>query len=63
MAEAQNVTFVSPGFETGVRMHLQLADDAAVPQSRTDTITAIDLSGLEISDVSDIHLPTPTRCM
>lgn len=55
MAEAQNVTFVSPGFETGVKMHLQLADDAAVPQSRTDTITAIDLSGLEISDVSDIQ--------
>ena len=53
MTEAQNVTFVSQGFEQGVKMHLGLGENDVVPQSRTDTITVIDLSGLEISDVSD----------
>ena len=61
-AEAQNVTFVSTGFEEGVKMHLGLGENDAVPQSRTDTITVIDLSGLEISDVSDAQwLPNVKR--
>ena len=54
-AAAQNVTFVSPNFELGVKMHLGLSENDVVPQNRTDTITAIDLSGLEIDDISDVQ--------
>lgn len=57
-AQAQKVTFSSEGMEAGVRLHLGLDADADIPQSRTDTITAIDLSGLGISDLRDIvYLP------
>ena len=41
-----------------MRLHLGLDTDADIPQSRTDTITAIDLSGLSITDLRDIvYLP------
>ncbi|MBR5062493.1 MAG: hypothetical protein IKX24_10205 [Prevotella sp.] len=57
-AQAQKVTFNSPGIEAGVRHHLGLDANADIPQSRTDTITAIDLSGLGITDLRDIvYLP------
>lgn len=56
--QAQKVTFSSPGIEAGVRYHLGLNADAEIPQSRTDTITAINLSGLGITDLRDIvYLP------
>lgn len=57
-AEAQKVTFSSPGIEVGVRHHLGLDRNADILQSQTDTITAIDLSGLGITDLRDIvYLP------
>lgn len=57
-AQAQKVTFTSEGIEAGVRHHLGLDANADIPQSRTDTITAIDLSGLSITDLRDIvYLP------
>ena len=52
--QAQKVTFVSEGVEAGVKAHLGLSSTDDVLQSQTDTITIIDLSGLEIVDISDI---------
>lgn len=52
--QAQKVTFVSQEFEAGVKTHLGLGDTDEVIQAQTDTITVIDLSGLEIVDISDV---------
>lgn len=57
-AQAQKVTFNSEGIEAGVRHHLGLDANTDILQSQTDTITAIDLSGLGITDLRDIvYLP------
>lgn len=56
--QAQKVTFSSEGIEAGVRYHLGLDANADIMQSQTDTITAIDLSGLGITSLRDIvYLP------
>lgn len=56
--QAQKVTFLSEGFEFGVKAHLGLSESDEVMQAQTDTITSIDLSGLGISDISDVvYLP------
>ncbi len=57
-ASAQQVTFFSPEFELGVKVHLGLEENDEVLQSQTDTITSIDLSGLGITDLRDmVYLP------
>ncbi|MBO7609889.1 MAG: leucine-rich repeat domain-containing protein [Muribaculaceae bacterium] len=57
-ATAQQVTFGSAGFDRGVKIHLGLDSTAVVQQSQTDTITGIDLSGMEIDDLRDVvYLP------
>ena len=53
-ASAQKVTFFSPEFELGVKVHLGLEENDEVQQSRMDTITSIDLSGLGITDLRDV---------
>ena len=53
--QAQKVTFVSEEFCAGVRAHLRLSEEDDIMQSQTDTITVIDLSGLEIVDISDVN--------
>lgn len=53
-ASAQKVTFFSPEFELGVKVHLGLEENDEVLQSRMDTITSIDLSGLGITDLRDV---------
>ncbi len=59
--QAQKVTFFSEGFEFGVRAHIGLDENADVLQAQTDTITAIDLSGLGINDLRDVaYLPNVT---
>ena len=56
--QAQKVTFLSEGFEFGVKAHLGLSESDEVMQAQTDTITSIDLSGLGISEISDVvYLP------
>ena len=58
MANAQKVTFFSPEFELGVKLHLGLGENDEVFQNQTDTITSIDLSGLGITDLRDVvYLP------
>lgn len=57
--QAQKVTFYSPEFEGGVRLHLGLGDNDDVLQTQMDTITCISLSGLGITDIRDaVYLPT-----
>ena len=57
-AVAQQVTFASPEFEIGVKVHLDLGSADIVQQAQLDTITAIDLSGFGISDIRDVvYLP------
>ena len=57
-AQAQKVTFSSEGIEAGIRLHLGLNENADILQSQTDTIRAINLSGLGITDLQDIvYLP------
>ena len=56
---AQKVTFYSPAFEEGVRLHLQLEENADVMQSQMDTITTLNLSGMSITDIRDaVYLPS-----
>ena len=58
---AQKVTFVSEEFEAGVKAHLGFGETDDVLQTQTDTITAIDMSGLGIVDISDVaFLPNVT---
>lgn len=58
MAQAQNLSFFSRGFEEGVKLHLGLDSTAVVTQQQTDTITSINLSGFDIKDIRDVvYLP------
>ena len=58
MVTAQNVTFYSSEFAEGVKIHLGLDANSVVTQQQTDTITAINLSGLGINDIRDVvYLP------
>ena len=52
--EAQKATFFSEEFEAGVKKHIGLGDDEDVTQNHTDTISAINLSGLGITDIRDV---------
>lgn len=54
VAQAQKVTFYSPEFENGVRHHIGLGESDDVLQTQTDTITTLNLSGLEITDIRDV---------
>ena len=53
VAQAQKVTFYSPEFEDGVRYHLGLGESDDVQQTQMDTITVLNLSGLDITDIRD----------
>lgn len=53
-AYAQKVTFYSPEFEEGVRLHVGLSENDDVLQSQMDTITTISLAGLGITDIRDV---------
>ena len=52
--QAQKVSFISEELMMGVKNHLGFADADEVFQTQTDTITAINLSGLGICDISDL---------
>ncbi len=53
---AQTVTFRSTEIENGVKYHLGLSASDKVTRAQLDTITQLNLSGLGITDVSDIRL-------
>ena len=53
VVQAQKVTFYSPEFEEGVKIHLGLSATNNVLQAQMDTITHMSLSGLGITDIRD----------
>jgi hypothetical protein len=62
VAQAQKVTFYSPEFENGVRYHIGLDESDDVLQTHTDTITTLNLSGMEITDIRDaVYLTAVTK--
>lgn len=62
VAQAQKVTFYSPEFENGVRYHIGLDESDNVLQTHMDTITTLNLSGLEITDIRDaVYLTAVTK--
>lgn len=62
VAKAQKVTFYSPEFENGIRFHIGLGESDDVMQIHTDTITTLNLSGLEITDIRDaVYLTAVTK--
>lgn len=52
--QAQKMTFYSPEFGEGVRLHLGLGENDEIQQTQMDTITRISLSGLGITDIRDV---------
>lgn len=57
-ALSAQVTFYSPEIEAGVKYHLGLTESDEVTAVQLDTITKIDLSGLDITDIRDLRLLT-----
>ena len=55
-AQGQDVNFVSPVVEKGVRQHLGISEDTAISFSQLDTITFLDLSRRGVTDIQDIKL-------
>ena len=55
-ALGQEVTFVSPLVEEGIRQHLNFAEEEQISFAQLDTITTLDLSKRGIIDISDLVL-------
>ena len=55
-AHGQEVTFISPAVEEGIRQHLQISEQEAITFSQLDTITSLDLSKRDVTDINDIVL-------
>lgn len=55
-ALGQEVTFVSPLVEEGIRQHLNFAEGEQINFAQLDTITTLDLSKRGIIDISDLVL-------
>ena len=55
---AQGVSFHSEDFANAVRYHIGLDESADISPSQLDTITGLDLSGLDLTDIRDVvNLP------
>ncbi len=54
MTRAQEVKFLSPAVEEGVRAHLGLEDGGTIGFQQLDTITTLDLSRLGVTDIHDL---------
>lgn len=62
LAFGQEVQFLSRPFELGVRHHLGVDTLATLTSEQLDTITKLDLSQLEITDISDVcNVPNVRR--
>lgn len=55
-AQGQELTFISPEVESGVRQHLGLSDEESISFAQLDTITTLNLSHRGISDIHDLVL-------
>ena len=52
---AQGVSFHSEDFANAIRYHIGLDESADVSSSQLDTITVLDLSGLDLTDIRDVE--------
>ena len=62
-AQGQEVTFISPAVEEGIRQHLNITNGAAISFSQLDTISTLDLSKRGITDVRDLVLMPNLRTL
>ena len=60
-AKAQDVSFRSSVFESYVKKHVGIGETAKLNTTQLDTIQQIDLSGLDLTDISDVKLLTKLR--
>ena len=61
IVKAQNVNFRSPIFESYVKKHVGIGDTEKLNTTQLDTIRQIDLSGLDLTDISDVKFLTNVR--
>jgi len=61
--QGQELTFISPLVEGGVRQHLNLADEEQISFLQLDTITSLDLSRRGITDIRDLVLMPKLRVL
>lgn len=62
-AQGQELTFISPLVEEGVRKHLNFAEDKQISFLQLDTITTLDLSRRGITDIRDLVLMPKLRTL
>jgi Leucine-rich repeat (LRR) protein len=56
LINAQQISFYSQEFETGLRQYLNIDNSVVISDETTDTITSLNLSGFGIRDIRDIIL-------
>ena len=54
--QGQEVSFISPIIEAGVRQHLNIDEKTPISFSQLDTITSLDLSRRDVTDIHDLIL-------
>jgi len=54
--QGQELTFISPIVEEGIRQHINITEDEQISFSQLDTITTLDLSRRGITDIRDLVL-------
>ena len=61
--QGQEVTFLSPIVEEGIRQHLGLAESENIRFEQLDTITTLDLSKRDVTDIYDLVLLPKLRTL
>ena len=52
----QEVSFISPDVEEGIRQHLNIGEGESITFAQLDTITSLDLSRRNVTDIHDLQL-------
>lgn len=61
--EGQELTFISPLVEQGIRQHLNISENEQISFTQLDTITTLDLSRRGITDIRDLVLMPKLRTL
>ena len=62
-AQGQELNFISPNVEEGIRQHLNINEESPISFAQLDTITKLDLSRRGIADVRDLVLLPKLRSL
>lgn len=62
-AQGQELTFISPLVEEGIRQHLNITEGEQISFQQLDTITTLDLSKRGITDIRDLVLMPKLRTL